>query len=246
MNSLLQRFLPLRYTYFHPKYQRFIADFKEFARLSKDLPRRSEVDWKNRYPCLDDNTPVTAFDPHYTYHPAWAARIIAETMPALHIDISSTIDFCTMISAFVPVEFYDFRPAEIALTGLTCKRGDLLALPFPSDSVPSLSCMHVVEHVGLGRYGDPIDPLGDLKAIGELTRVLGKGGSLLFVVPVGRPCVRFNAHRIYSYEQVVSAFRSLHLERFALVDDAGKFILDADAANADAQEYGCGCWWFKK
>jgi len=47
--------------------------------------------------------------------------------------------------------------------------------------------MNVVEHVGLGRYGEPLDPEGDIKAMRELRRVLAPGGSLLFVVPVGRP-----------------------------------------------------------
>ncbi len=243
----LNRFLlPLRYTYLHPKYQRFIADFREFIRLADGRPSRFEIQWKNRFPCLDDRTAITSFDPHYTYHPAWAARIVVKTRPAKHIDIGSTLTFCTMVSANVPVEFYDIRPARLDLSNLECKRGDLMSLPFSDGSVSSLSCMHVVEHVGLGRYGDPIDPDGDLKAMAELKRVLGKGGSLLFVTPVGRPTIRFNAHRIYSYEQIAGYFDSLHLQEFALVDDRGSFIEHAGASEADRQEYGCGCWWFTK
>jgi hypothetical protein len=45
--------------------------------------------------------------------------------------------------------------------------------------------MHVVEHVGLGRYGDPIDANGDAQAIKELKCVLWPGGVLYFVVPTG-------------------------------------------------------------
>ncbi len=204
------------------------------------------MQWKNRFPCLDDRTALTEFDPHYTYHPAWAARIVAKIAPAVHIDIASSLHFCTIVSAFVPVEYYEFRPAELTLSGLKTNRADLVALPFPSGSVASLSCMHVVEHVGLGRYGDPIDPQGDLKSIAELRRVLKKGGSLLFVVPVGRPVIRFNAHRIYSFEQVVSYFPDLHVEQFALVDDSGKFTIGADPTAVRDQHYGCGCWWFRK
>jgi hypothetical protein len=59
--------------------------------------------------------------------------------------------------------------------------------------------MHVIEHIGLGRYGEALDPDGDLKAIRELVRVLAAGGNLLVVVPVGRPRIQFNAHRIYDY-----------------------------------------------
>ena len=108
--------------------------------------------------------------------------------------------------------------------------------------------MHVVEHVGLGRYGDPIDPKGDLKAMAELERALAPRGSLLFVVPVGRPRIVFNAHRIYSYRQVCGAFATLRLRRFALVCDDPEAGLIEDAAEdlANAQAYGCGCFWFEK
>ncbi len=246
MQNLNRLLPPLRYTFFHPKYQRFMTEFRQFRRLSEAGPKRFVVDWKNRFPCLDDRMGETAFDPHYTYHPAWAARIIAQNRPDRHTDFGSTLTFCTMVSAVVPVDFYDIRPARLNLQNLECKRGDLTALEFADGSVVSLSCMHVVEHVGLGRYGDPLDPDGDLKAINELTRVLAPGGSLLFVTPVGRPTLRFNAHRIYSYEQIAAYFRGLRIQQFALVDDRGNFIADAQKAEADRQLYGCGCWWFTK
>jgi len=201
------------------------------------------------YPCLYDNTSETGFDRHYIYHPAWAARIIANNRPEFHVDISSALHFCALVSAFVPVKFYDYRPAGINLSGLDCKAADLLSLPFPSGSIMSLSCMHVVEHVGLGRYGDPLDPDGDLKATAELKRVLAPGGSLLFVIPVGRPKIAFNAHRIYSYDQVISCFSELKLQEFALIpdnpDEVG-LVRQATRELADMQIYGCGCFWFKK
>ncbi len=246
MQTINRYLLPLRYTYFHPKYQRFMAEFRQFRRMSEGPAQRFEVRWSSRFPCLDDRMNVTAFDPHYTYHPAWAARVIAAIRPAKHIDIGSTLTFCTMISAIVPVEFYDIRPAKLNLTNLECKRGDLAALPFADGSVISLSCMHVIEHVGLGRYGDPLDPDGDLQAIRELKRVLAPGGSLLFVTPVGRPTLRFNAHRVYSPGQIASYFEGLKVRQFSLIDDQGNFTENADPSDADRQVYGCGCWWFMK
>ncbi|MGB9180439.1 MAG: DUF268 domain-containing protein, partial [Pyrinomonadaceae bacterium] len=193
--------------------------------------------------------PNTDFDRHYIYHPAWAARVLAQTRPDSHVDISSSLHFCTLVSAFIPVKFYDYRPAKLQLSNLTSEAADLHALPFEDGSIASLSCMHVVEHIGLGRYGDPLDPLGDLKAIKELTRVLARGGSLLFVVPIGKPKVMFNAHRIYSYEMVLNAFAELALEEFALIPDSaqlGGLIYNATREMADAQTYGCGCFRFKK
>jgi SAM-dependent methyltransferase len=226
------------------KYFRFHNEFIIFSQMQSK--ERFLLSWNDRYPFLEDKTNTTPFDAHYIYHPAWAARIIAEIHPAVHIDISSSLNFCTIVSAFVPVDFYDYRPVKLTLSGLNCRRADLLNLPFQDNSVDSISCMHVIEHIGLGRYGDLLDPDGDLKAISELVRVLSKGGSLLFVIPVGKPKIRFNAHRIYSYEQITSYFSGLRIEEFALVDDNGKFVPNVDPSIVDKQNYGCGCWWFKK
>jgi hypothetical protein len=109
--------------------------------------------------------------------------------------------------------------------------------------------MHVVEHIGLGRYGDPLDSEGDLKAINELKRVLAKGGSLLFVVPIGQPKIMFNAHRIYSYAQIINYFSEFSLEEFAFIPDNGNetgLLYNPELKLVNQQNYGCGCFYFKK
>lgn len=225
----------------------FLREFRAFKKMMSGSEARFSLEWQDRHVCMNDRTATTAFDRHYIYHPAWAARVLARTRPACHVDFSSSLHFCSMLSAFVPVKFYDYRPAELDLSNLSSEAADLLALPFDDQSIDSLSCMHVVEHVGLGRYGDPLDPDGDLKAIAELKRVLAPGGSLLFVVPVGKPKIMFNAHRIYSYEQVMRYFAGLHLQEFALIPDDpadGGLVYNAAPEMADAQSYGCGCFWF--
>ncbi len=229
-------------------YINFTYDFLKFKKSSKNI-NRFKIYWGNRNPQLFDNTINTSFDAHYIYHPAWAARIIAKTKPSKHIDISSILSFSTMLSAFIPVEFYDYRPANLKLSNLTSKKVDLMSLPFKDNSVESLSCMHTIEHIGLGRYGDPIDPEGDIKAMRELSRVLAINGNLLFIVPVGKPTIQFNAHRIYSYEQVISYFPTLTLKEFSLIpDDALNtgIIYNTSKEISDIQRYACGCFWFIK
>jgi SAM-dependent methyltransferase len=204
-------------------------------------------EYKDIWPCLDDNTTNTGFDAHYVYHTAWAARILAKNKPNLHIDIGSSLYFVSNVSAFIPIEFYDYRQAKINLSNLDCKSGDIVSLPFPSDSVESISCMHVVEHIGLERYGDLFDPQGDLKAIHELKRVLKQRGSLLFVVPLGdKMRIQYNAHRIYTFEYIAKCFDTLKLENFAFITDNGQFLPDAVENNVKGQRYGCGCFWFKR
>jgi hypothetical protein len=203
--------------------------------------------WRERYPQLYDNRPDTNFDRHYIYHPAWAIRIVKQINPKKHVDISSTLNFSSTLSAFIPVDFYDYRPADLELSNLNSKSGNLLNLPFADNSIESISCMHTIEHIGLGRYGDPIDPDGDLKAIKELKRVVTVGGSLIFVAPIGRPKIQFNAHRIYSYEQIMDYFSDLKLEEFSLIkNDEGGIIKNATKEDADSETYGCGCFWFIK
>ncbi|EDZ92861.1 protein of unknown function DUF268 [Limnospira maxima CS-328] len=53
------------------------------------------------------------------------------------------------------------------------------------------------EHDGLGRYGDPINPNGDLEAMKLAKKLIKKDGLLFFSVPIGQDCVVWNAHRIY-------------------------------------------------
>jgi hypothetical protein len=231
---------------FPKKIARFFGFLGEWNRFKSKNDKRFTVKTSDLYPCLKDKITTTPFDHHYTYHPAWAARILAQTKPAYHVDISSILHFSTVVSAFIPIKFYDYRPADLKLKNLESGFADLKKLSFADNTVPSLSCMHTIEHIGLGRYGDEIDPQGDTKSMDELKRVLQPGGDLLFVTPVGKPKIEFNAHRIYSYEQIIEFFAPLTLKEFSLIPDAGGLIVNADPALVKEQLYGCGCFWFKK
>lgn len=225
------------------KLLQFNRDKRQFEQLNDN---RFPVLQSEIRPLLNDKTKITVFDSHYVYHPAWAIRIVKKINPKVHIDISSSLHFCANLSAFVPVHFYDYRPAQLNLSQLQTSHADLTNLHFENESIESLSCMHTVEHVGLGRYGDPIDPKGDLKAIAELKRVCTKGGNLLFVTPVGKPRLQFNAHRIYAPQMIVDYFEGFELVEFAFVNDNHQFIQSAQPNDANHQSYACGCFWFKK
>lgn len=223
--------------------------YKKAYKVFKSTHReRFLVEDRDRYSCLNDKSATTSFDKHYTYHTAWAARKLKDMLPEIHTDISSLTYFSTLVSAFIPVKFYDYRPAKIELDNFSCEHADITKLPFLDNSINSLSCMHVVEHIGLGRYGDPIDVDGDLKAIEELKRVLSPNGVLLFVVPIGLPKIMFNAHRIYSYAQILEYFKGFDLLEFTLIPDQSNegLIVNATQEDADKQTYACGCFMFRK
>lgn len=224
-------------------------EFQKFKELHKNSTRFNPK-WEERFIYFNDDTSETSFDTHYIYHPAWATRIVKSINPVVHVDISSTLAFSSTLSAFVPVNFFDYRPANLILSNLQCGQTDLTKLSFKDNSIHSLSCMHVIEHIGLGRYGDPMDPEGDLKAISELKRVLAPGGNLLIVVPVGKQRIQWNAHRIYSYESIVGQFeKGFKIKEFVLIPDSANkigMILNAKPEITNSQNYGCGCWWISK
>ncbi|HMO77666.1 MAG TPA: DUF268 domain-containing protein [Candidatus Paceibacterota bacterium] len=224
-----------------------LVDYWHFK--SKDSKSRFSYSWRTFYPQIFDKTKLTGFDRHYVYHTAWAARKVKEINPERHTDIASSLYFPGIVSAFVPVDFYDYRPAPLHLSNLRTEHADLTNLHFADNSLPSLSCLHTIEHIGLGRYGDPIDPGGDQKACSELSRVLAPGGSLLFVTPVGNTgMIQFNAHRIYTYEQVVELFPTLTLKEFSFVPEHGNEGVKENAKPEDLKNetYACGLFVFTK
>ncbi|MBS1650688.1 MAG: DUF268 domain-containing protein [Bacteroidetes bacterium] len=240
----------------HLKYKRSLKNilpvYERFVSLEKETKKRFHLSKKNIVAQLSDNSANTDFDRHYIYHPAWAARVLNETKPKSHIDISSTLHFCSIVSAFIPIKFYDYRPAKISLSNLSSEAQDLTKLNFDDNSIESLSCMHTVEHIGLGRYGDTLNYDGDLIAMKELARVLKQNGNLLFVVPIAHEAkIIFNAHRIYTKEQIETEMLSygLKLKEFSLIPEQeadGGIVKNPNKTLLEKQNYGCGCFWFTK
>ncbi len=227
----------------------YFEQYIEFKLQLENSNRGFQMEWSDKLPILNERTESLTFDKHYVYHVGWAARILARLNPEKHVDISSFHYFSVIISAFIQTEYYDYRPLPIMLSNLQSKHADLTKLQFPDNSISSLSCMHVVEHIGLGRYGDPIDPNGDLKAISELKRVLAPNGYLLFVVPVGKARIQFNGQRIYSYDQVSEYFQDLTLLDYSLIsghENVNGIIQNASKDQTDKEVIGCGCFLFKK
>lgn len=197
-------------------------------------------------PCLGDWSTHTPFDAHYFYQGAWLARRVIATKVPKHVDIGSSVLTISVLSAQVETVFVDYRPLKASLPGLISIAGSILELPFQDDSIESLSCLHVIEHIGLGRYGDPIDPLGSVKAALELQRIVSYGGNLFLSLPIGRERVCFNAHRVHSPISVLKLFPDLKLIEFSYVDDAGQYSEDKSVDTASGFEYGCGLFHFQK
>lgn len=223
-----------------------LGPFLSSWRRYRSLPGAEGAAFFDTIPQLHDRTTTTTFDPHYFYVNAWAMRRVARDNPGYHVDVGSHTSFASLLAAVVPVVFLDYRPLRASVPGLTCLSGSVLDLPFRTASLASVSCLHVAEHIGLGRYGDRLDPDGTRKAARELTRVVAPGGSLYFAVPVGRPRVCFNAHRIHTASAIRGYFSDLVLAAYGGVDDTGAFHPELPVDALDRCDYGCGLFWFRK
>jgi len=231
-------------------WRRTVAALRKYPSFWQDLRSYRELGGvaksRDLFPQLHDQMPSSPYDPHYFFQDTWAARRIAEHAPASHVDVGSRVDLVGFLTAITQVTFVDIRPLKVEIEGLTSVEGSVLNLPFADFSIESVSCLHVAEHIGLGRYGDDLDPNGTLRAATELSRVLAPGGRLLFSGPVGHTRTMFNAHRIQTPQETRAMFPELRLIEFAGVDDQGRFARQREMADLEGCEYGCGMFLFER
>lgn len=198
-------------------YLRYWNDFKAYGKLQNGAP-----------PCRIEDVDIQINDWHsttplgyYFYQDTWAFHKVAKSRPPFHVDIGSTALLVGCMAGITRTISLDIRPVVADIEGLTPLAGLITTLPFLDNSIPSISSLCVLEHIGLGRYGDPLDVHGTQKAAAELERVLAPGGSLYVSVPVGRSYVAFNAHRSFDKSDVLRMFPKCRLEDYRVVNWAG-------------------------
>jgi hypothetical protein len=187
---------------------------------------------------------------HYFHQDLWAARWIQQANPARHIDVGSRIDgFVAHLLCFRDVEVIDIRPLKSQVKGLTFIKADMMS---DGDSLnalaDSVSCLHALEHFGLGRYGDPLQIDGWKLGLRNVCNMLLPSGTLYLSVPVGAPRIEFNAQRIFSPTEIINEAKNLGLtlNEFSMIDDGGDFHEDVGTSHAFNQDYACGCFKFTK
>jgi SAM-dependent methyltransferase len=203
---------------------RYVRDLRRFRALGGD------VDLKSLYPILGDRTASHPVEPQYLHQAVWLAHRVVATPPKRHVDVGSHLPTVAMLTSVTDVTFIDLRTSGLRLDRFTEQQGTALALPFADASVESLSCLHVAEHIGLGRYGDDLDPQGTERVARELARVLAPGGVLYVSLPIGTARVEFNAHRVFQPDLVPGMFPGLQLVEYSMVDPNGQVHRDVPLA----------------
>lgn len=188
----------------------FWTTYQQYVRLAPpaEKPKLRYLD-----PCIYDNTLSTPIEPIYFYQDAWAFERIVAARPSRHVDVGSHHKYVALLSKVVPVTMVDVRPLALPMDSIRFLPGSILKMPFEDRSVGSLSSLCVIEHIGLGRYGDALDRQGTEKALAELMRVLAPGGDLYLSLPLDvENRVYFNAHRAFEeryFEQLVAPYEIL-------------------------------------
>ena len=212
-------------------WHRYWTALRQYKRLASGRDDR-----QNLYPCLGDDTAETAIEPTYFYQDAWAFDRIVVQRPAWHVDAGSHHKYVALLSKVLPVTMVDIRPLSVPMESIKFRRGSILELPFDDASMPSVSSLCVVEHIGLGRYGDPLDISGTEKSIAELKRVVHAGGDLYISLPLDdKNRVYFNAHRAFTEEYVLDL-----IQPFEVVQN--RYIYNGEFGNERRSGFGVGCY----
>ncbi len=198
--------------------------------------------WGWDFRCLVDKYEQAGQFGSYFWQDLWAARLIYENKPDSHFDIGSRIDgFIGHLASFgCPTTLIDIRPLESNIPNVDYVCADATSLSGVADaSLGSISALCSLEHFGLGRYGDPIDPEACFKAMASIRRVLKPGGHLYLAVPIGYEHLEYNAHRIFFAETIVDQFRDLQLVELSAATDEG-IIYNIDVHQYDGDKYNRG------
>jgi len=235
---------------------KFIKDFKKYNRLHKELKRGNfPINTMNLFPRTKDyRSSSGTVKGDYFFQDLIVAKKIFESGVTEHIDIGSRIDgFIAHISIFLKkVIVLDIRPNIDKLFNIEFTQEDATNLAGISDnSVLSISSLHAIEHFGLGRYGDPVNPNADIDAMAAMKRTLCNGGTLYFSVPIGVERLQYNAHRVYSPSTIIKYFEGLTCKEFIAINPNGELqqdltLNDTDTYNSWTKGYGCGIFIFTK
>lgn len=200
----------------------FRSDLRKMRAQLKDSP-----EWKisGMYPVLRERFESNGdLKSHYFHEDLLVARRIFENKPLKHVDVGSRVDgFVAHVASFREIEVFDIRPQTATVKNIRFVTADFMHIPeIWHNYADSLSSLNVVEHFGLGRYGDPIDIDGDKKGLENMRKVLKPGGKFYLSVPIGPQRIEFNAHRVFSLTYLLDLLRPhFALDRFSFVDDGG-------------------------
>jgi SAM-dependent methyltransferase len=206
-------------------------------------------------PCLQDwHAEAGATKKEYFWQDLLVARMIFAAKPHRHVDIGSSVEgFVAHVASFREIEVFDVRPINAQIPGVSFMQADLMQpLPGKAGYCDSLSCLHALEHFGLGRYGDPIDPKGFELGLANMAGLLKPDGIFYLSIPIGIGRVEFNGQRVLDPRAVVrlAAQHWLKLSELIVIHPGGRIetpgLDEPNLAALANQRYALGIFVFHK
>ena len=221
-------------------YRIFFRNLSKYKKMNKSdrFVRHFGYDFKCLTDWFDDAGPTNV----YFWQDLWGAQLINKKNPKKHYDIGSRIDgfIANLAGCRDNIVLIDIRPLDAKIPGVDFFQADATSLSGIEDnSVESLSALCSLEHFGLGRYGDPIDPDAWYKAMKSVERVLTEGGDAYISVPIGWERLEYNAHRVFYPQTIIDTFDELTLVEFSSATDEG-IEYDVDIHMYDDEKYNRG------
>lgn len=220
--------------------------FKDFLKILKQN-NKLETRWRVKiFPILHDkNEEGGVAKGQYFYQDIYVAKKIYEKNPPNHLDIASRIDgFVAHVSIFRTIDVMDIRPLTTQISNINFVQSDFMKSQ-SNVQYDSISCLHAIEHFGLGRYGDSLDIEGHVKAFENLKKKLKSGGILYFSTQIGDQRIEFNAGRFFDLKYLFVMFLDdFDLMEFSYIDDNGDFWENVKLIDDKIESnYGCvsGC-----
>lgn len=202
--------------------------FTDLREIKKQLKNNPDFKVEKIYPCLMDKTAQSGNTKSpYFYQDLYVAQRVFINQPIKHTDIGSSISgFVAHVASYREVEVIDIRPLDSTIKNVKFIQMDMMDDgKVDADQYESISSLHAIEHFGLGRYGDPIDVDGHLKAIKNIHKMIRPGGRFYFSVPMGPQRIEFNAHRVFSLRYLINNLDTkFTIERFSYIDDNFDFF----------------------
>lgn len=228
----------------------FVDDIKIYNMLNKC--DSFCIDENHLWPIITDKYDKAGTLSNYFWQDLWAAKHVSINKVEKHYDIGSRLDgfISHLLAMDIKVTMIDVREFPGEVEGLFTIVDDATKLlQFEDDSIKSLSALCSIEHFGLGRYGDPIDPYAPFECFKNIQRKMEKGGNLYLSLPIGKERLEFNAHRVFYAKTIVDCFSSMELKEYSCctVDGIEKDVpinkYDMDRHNGN---YRYGLFWFVK
>jgi len=175
-------------------------------------------------PCLHDRYEEGgATKSEYFWQDLLVARAIYAAKPVKHVDIGSRVDgFVAHVASFREIEVFDVRPISTAVPGIMFHQVDLMNSSLSTTAgrggyCDSLSCLHAIEHFGLGRYGDQVNPQGYERGIANMAQLLEPGGKFYLSTPIGQERVEFNANWVFDPRSILRIAEGAGMELKKLI-----------------------------